>query len=103
MAQFVRCILTEIRDTDYIARIGGDEFAIILPESNLEHATRLVTRLERVIAGCPHNLPDKRIVQHSASFGVAIYPEQANNAEDLMSFVDQALYLYKRQKDLDTA
>ncbi len=103
LVQFVRCIQTEIRDTDFIARIGGDEFAIILPESNLEHSTRLVSRLERVITSCPHNLPDMRIQTHSASFGIAIYPEQAENAEDLISFADQALYLYKRQKDLEEA
>ena len=101
LAQFVHCILTEIRDTDFLARIGGDEFAIILPESNLEHATRLVTRLEGVITCCPYNLPDKRILQHSASFGIAIYPEHAKNADELISFADQALYLYKRQKDME--
>ena len=101
LAQFVHCILTEIRDTDFLARIGGDEFAIILPESNLEHATRLVSRLEKVITGSPYDLPDKRIPHHSASFGIAIYPEQAKNADELISFADQALYLYKRQKDME--
>jgi len=101
LVQFVNRMSSEIRDTDFLARIGGDEFAIILPESNLEHATRLATRLDRVITEYPYNLPDKRILQHSASFGIAIYPEQAKNAEDLMSFADQALYLYKRQKDME--
>ncbi len=103
LAQFVKCILDEIRDTDFIARIGGDEFAIILPESNLETSTRLVSRLEKVISSCPYGLPDSRIRHHSASFGIAIYPDQAGNAEDLISFADQALYLYKRQKDMEKA
>ncbi|HPC05812.1 MAG TPA: diguanylate cyclase, partial [Anaerolineaceae bacterium] len=73
----------------------------ILPESNLETSTRLVSRLDKVIDSYPYRLPDDRISHHSASFGIAIYPEQAENAEDLMSFADQALYLYKRQKDLE--
>ncbi len=101
LIQFAVCLQAAVRDTDYIARTGGDEFAVILPESNLETAKQLVNRLDMLISSFPFDLPDNRISHHSASFGIAIYPEQATNAENLVNFADQALYLYKRQKDTE--
>ncbi len=99
--EFAKCIQLEVRDTDFVARTGGDEFAIILPESNLENAKQLANRLENLIATCDYQLPDTRVSNHTASFGIAIYPDQADNAEKLLKFADQALYFFKRQKDTE--
>ncbi len=103
LIQFAVCMQAAVRDTDFIARTGGDEFAIILPESDLENAKQIVSRLEILIAQFPFDLPDNRISQFSASFGIAVYPEQALNGEDLINFADQALYLFKRQKTADSS
>ncbi|MEN6434625.1 MAG: diguanylate cyclase [Anaerolineaceae bacterium] len=103
LIQFTVCMQAAVRDTDFIARTGGDEFEIILPESDLENAKQIVNRLEMLIAQFPFDLPDNRISQFTASFGIAVYPEQALNGEGLINFADQALYLYKRQKTADAA
>lgn len=99
--EFAKCLQAEVRDTDFVARTGGDEFAIILPESNLENAKQLTNRLENMIATCDYQLPDTKVSNHTASFGIAVFPDQADNADKLLKFADQALYIFKRQKDTE--
>jgi diguanylate cyclase (GGDEF)-like protein/PAS domain S-box-containing protein len=88
-------ITSEIRETDTVARIGGDEFVIILsslPESNI--ANRIAASLVRAIA-CPLNV-DGIDVAVSASIGISLYPENGVTAEELIRSADQAMYCIKR-------
>lgn len=83
-----------VRESDTVARLGGDEFVVILPEAGQ------VQTLERV-AGAIINTMVKPFyfgectAYVSASVGIAIYPQDANNAETLMSCADQAMYCAK--------
>ena len=85
------------RTTDTAARIGGEEFAIILPHTNLEQATILAQRLN-------DNIADKLFSHNGNTFKQTISQGIAGseyflveNAEDMVYWADQALYLAKRE------
>jgi len=81
---------------DMVARLGGDEFAILLPRDNPRaHATEIASCLTGRIAA-PIVL-DGRDVHVSASVGIAVFPGDADNAEDLLSAADLALYQAKAE------
>ncbi|MGD8419982.1 MAG: diguanylate cyclase [Gammaproteobacteria bacterium] len=89
-------IKTEIRETDTVARIGGDEFVIIsssLPESAI--AERIASSLIRQISR-PIHIEDVEVAV-SASIGIAFYPDDGATAEQLIRSADKAMYEVKRK------
>ena len=85
-----------VRESDTVARVGGDEFIIILPELD---NTYIIDRVAQDIIHTlsqPFNLSENQAYV-SASLGIALYPNDANNAEDLIKHADQAMYLSKEQ------
>ena len=88
-------ITAEIRETDTVARIGGDEFVIILsslPEKNI--ASRIAESLVAAIAR-PVCI-DAVEVAISASIGISLYPDHGVTAEELIRSADKAMYRVKR-------
>ncbi|MFT6914934.1 MAG: diguanylate cyclase (GGDEF)-like protein/PAS domain S-box-containing protein [Motiliproteus sp.] len=82
------------RETDIIARIGGDEFAIIMIDP--ENATSICRPAELVIkALCDHLLIDSHKIKIGASFGIATYPLDSEHPEQLYQLADKALYRSK--------
>jgi diguanylate cyclase (GGDEF)-like protein/PAS domain S-box-containing protein len=89
-------IKAEIRETDTVARIGGDEFVIIsssLPEVAI--AERIAANLIQQIAQ-PIHIENARVVV-SASIGISVYPENGTTAEELIRAADKAMYRIKHQ------
>jgi diguanylate cyclase (GGDEF)-like protein/PAS domain S-box-containing protein len=89
-------ITTEIRDTDTVARIGGDEFVIILsslPECAI--ANRIATSLVERIAD-PLDIGGVQVAV-SASIGISLYPQHGVTAEELIRSADKAMYRIKRE------
>jgi diguanylate cyclase (GGDEF)-like protein len=82
---------SNIRDCDYAYRYGGEELALLLPETSEEQATLLAERLRRQIRG----LAVGNGVNVSASFGVAQIESCDACGEDLLMRTDQALYQAK--------
>jgi diguanylate cyclase (GGDEF)-like protein/PAS domain S-box-containing protein len=80
------------RDVDTPARFGGDEFAVVLPETNAEAAS-LVAR--RICEGVANDGGGPKL---SVSFGVAVYPQNGDSIESLLCQADSALYSMKRQR-----
>ncbi|MBU3539648.1 GGDEF domain-containing phosphodiesterase [Polynucleobacter sp. UB-Tiil-W10] len=86
----------EIRETDTVARIGGDEFTIIL--NDLEHPKNL----DKVLLGITDRLAEpieieNKVFHISASLGIAFYPQDATSTKGLLMKADQAMYAVKSQ------
>ena len=83
------------RTSDLIARIGGDEFAMIAIEAHKDSGNLLTERLQEKLNG--HNAQPNRRYQLSLSVGVAcLDPDSQKSFEDLMAAADRALYECKR-------
>ena len=89
-------IASEIRETDTVARIGGDEFVVILssiPQNDI--ARRIAASLVESI-GSPLRIDDAEVAV-SASIGISLYPDNGVTAEELIRSADKAMYCIKRE------
>jgi diguanylate cyclase (GGDEF)-like protein len=82
-----------IRKGDLLARIGGDEFAAILPGASLAAIERIVDALHRSLSKTP--MIDELEYHPSASIGFSLYPDAGTDAESLLRAADEAMYLAK--------
>ena len=86
-----------VRQSDIVGRYGGEEFAIILPETDKHSAGVLARRLCEVVANTPFpGHPGGSPVRCTISIGVASYPEDGFAISDLVAAADAALYRAKR-------
>jgi diguanylate cyclase (GGDEF)-like protein len=83
------------RETDVVARFGGDEFALILPDTGGEGAYAVGERIRERIAEFVFLTGDSLKVHLTASVGVATLPDVANSAEELVQAADGAMYQVK--------
>ena len=90
-----------IRDSDTIARWGGDEFIILL--NNVGDKDNINIFVNRMIDDCskPIMLDNNIEVSISSSIGVSIYPNNADNKIELLELADSAMYKAKNNKDID--
>lgn len=90
-----RRINSQLRDTDTLARMGGDEFVAVL--AGLRGHNECVQLIDRVLRVCaePFFLDDET-VQISASIGVALYPQDNVDADQLIRHADRAMYEAKQ-------
>jgi len=82
------------RDIDTPARFGGDEFAVVLPETNARRAHQVAQRI------CGSVANDGNEPKLSASAGIAVYPQDGDTIEKLLREADSALYSMKQQRTL---
>ncbi|MDO9010890.1 MAG: GGDEF domain-containing protein [Gallionella sp.] len=83
-----------IRESDMVARLGGDEFTIILPQITGKNDVEMVVK--KIIAGLsqPFDVHEHHL-QLDVSVGIAIYPDNGNNADLLLKAADEAMYRAK--------
>jgi diguanylate cyclase (GGDEF)-like protein len=90
--------MKEVRDTDFIARYGGDEFVLILPETEKEVAGKIAKKLVKMVEKCPFSWKsEKNPLPLTLTIGIASYPAGAENAEDLIAAADDDLYNKKNK------
>jgi diguanylate cyclase (GGDEF)-like protein/PAS domain S-box-containing protein len=82
------------RVIDTPARFGGDEFAVVLPETNAKDASLVVRRI------CESVSNDDKGPKLSVSFGIAVHPQNGDTIESLLRHADSELYLMKEQRIL---
>jgi diguanylate cyclase (GGDEF)-like protein/PAS domain S-box-containing protein len=86
-----------LRATDTAARIGGDEFAWILPRVRSRRSVDAIVRKRLAIAQKPITV-DGETIDIGVSAGVALYPDDGRSADALMRHADAALYSFKRKR-----
>ncbi|NIY90936.1 sensor domain-containing diguanylate cyclase [Vibrio diazotrophicus] len=92
LKEFASLAKTILRINDVCFRYGGEEFVILLPETNLSDGLNVVERFRQTWATSPLNLLESQIIHSTASIGLVQY--QGNNVafERLIQLCDQALY-----------
>ncbi|MEW6724930.1 MAG: diguanylate cyclase [Bacillota bacterium] len=91
-----RVLKANIRSTDVPIRYAGDEFMIILPETDTESALALAERIRKEVAGQELEIQGQRI-KASVSIGLATFPHHGDTVEELINQADTALYQSKRK------
>ena len=87
-----------VRETDFLCRIGGDEFTVILNNPKQANPEIVARRIVEKIA-TPYTLNDILIDYVSASIGISRFPNDADNAEDLVKTADTAMYKAKENRN----
>ncbi len=93
LMQFANLLRSETPPSTVVARIGGEEFAILMPGASLTEATHLAHRLQGIVERHPIAIPESVVtLRVSASFGVAAGSLHGAGADDLFRQADRALY-----------
>ncbi|MDX6269390.1 MAG: hypothetical protein QOD28_613 [Acidobacteriota bacterium] len=92
LMEMATVILTGVRDTDVVARYGGDEFVVILPETGLEMAVRVAERMREKIAERVFTGGRSLRLHLTASFGLSAFPEHSQSPQQLIADADAAMY-----------
>jgi diguanylate cyclase (GGDEF)-like protein len=83
-----------VRDTDTVARLGGDEFTVILPDlDDIQSIERIASEIIKSLS--QQFQLDNDIVYVSASIGITLYPNDADDVDGLLKNADQAMYSAK--------
>jgi diguanylate cyclase (GGDEF)-like protein len=99
LSYVARLITAKVRTSDVAARYGGDEFAVILPETDQENALAVAEKLRKAVSADRHwqgaLLGNLGV---SICFGVASFPDDGRTADDLLGCADRRLYDAKRRR-----
>ncbi len=90
---FARRLRNSIRENDFVARLGGEEFAVIMPEAAYDKARKLAERFRQSITTYPLSTTNGKV---TISIGIAGLPFDAQDADGLIYKADRALYQAKR-------
>ncbi len=82
-----------LRTSDYAFRIGGDEFALLLPQTDAEQASALSRRVRAIYASAIE--PMRLEISLAIDYGLAVYPQDGNQKEVLIRVADERLYQLK--------
>ena len=86
-----------LRETDVVARMGGDEFALLLPYADVQQGAVIVADLRRVISECSIEVGDHPELHLSASIGLAQIDKDTVSDEAVFAAADKAMYADKKQ------
>jgi two-component system cell cycle response regulator len=97
LKEFSRRLKKAVRGIDLACRYGGEEFVVVMPDTDIGVATMVAERLRRRIASEPFPInQNSRTVQATISIGIAAMQSCEDNAADIVKRADQALYRAKR-------
>ena len=94
LQQTVECIQGRLRQTDLIARYGGDEFVALLPETPCTGAAGVAERIRKSVEMTPLMMHEKK-VSTTISIGIACYPNHGVDFESVLEKADRAMYAGK--------
>ncbi len=94
LKELTAMLSAELRKGDVLARMGGDEFAIILPETNTASSLQVAHKLHQTLAGKEFELPVGKI-RSTASFSLVSFPEDGKTEKEIYAAMDVVLYKAK--------
>lgn len=89
-----------VRTSDVVARYGGDEFVVVMPETDGSEAQSVAERAEAAVAHLRHPMPDGSEVQVTCSVGLALHPRDGRTGKELLRAADAQMYHQKRSRTL---
>jgi diguanylate cyclase (GGDEF)-like protein len=96
LRQVANLMEKSLRSTDFLARYGGDEWTLVLTETNLTQAHVVIQKIQTGLRNNPIHLPDGKTTNIGVSGGVALYPDHADTAPGLIRAADEALFRAKK-------
>ena len=87
-----------VRTSDIVARYGGDEFVVVMPETDLREAAGVAERAERAVADLGHPMADGSTVFVTCSAGLASHPRDGRTGRELLRAADAQMYAQKRAR-----
>jgi diguanylate cyclase (GGDEF)-like protein len=87
-----------VRTSDVVARYGGDEFVVLMPDTGAEEAASVAARARDAVSAQAHPMTDGSEVHVTCSAGLAIFPRDGNSARRLLRSADAAMYAQKRAR-----
>ncbi|MEW6418364.1 MAG: sensor domain-containing diguanylate cyclase [Nitrospirota bacterium] len=97
LVEIGQLLIKNLRSIDIVARYGGDEFVIVLPQTPPNAAIQIAERIRKIIEQNIFLKKEGYSLKITASFGVASYPESAKSKEELLRLADEAMYKVKYQ------
>ena len=85
-----------VRDSDIVGRYGGDEFMAVLPDTGSQGAVELSQRVRAALLESPYLAPDGQAIPLHLSFGIASYPTDGRQVNELIALADGNLYNSKQ-------
>lgn len=101
LQQAAGIFLAQLRDYDHVARVGGDEFVVILPGTPADEAHLIADRIRTGIESYAKKALSTSSAQLAASVGIASYPDDADDLDTLLARADAAMYEDKRAHKQD--
>lgn len=95
LVELARRVVLQVRDVDTVARYGGEELVVVLPETDVHGAEMAAERIRTAVAGQPFGEPPAVPVRVTVSLGVAVHGVHATTASELLRNADEALYAAK--------
>lgn len=104
LQQAAGILLAQLRDYDHVARVGGDEFVVILPGTSASEADVIADRIRHGIKSYARKAMARGSAHLAASVGVVSYPDDGESVDALLAAADTAMYEDKRaHKQADLA
>ncbi len=94
---FFEACCHSVRDTDIVARIGGEEFVVLLPETSQADALQLAERIRSEVSQMQVAIDERQRIELTVSIGASFWSEEISDIEALMEQADSALYRAKHE------